>query len=136
MSQYQVGTVEVTNGSAIVTAVDPDAPNVYAAQLWLAEVTAGDLFYIAEDPVAYVVQTVNSNTQLTLASSYQGATVTAAGTPLVGASYAVHRDFSTNYAFPLTSQGDIGIPVIVQLVIIDLDTELKSLDDRVVALEP
>jgi hypothetical protein len=142
MSQYQVGTVVATNGSPAVTAVDPDAGNpdpaddVLAAQEWLTEVVSGDLFYIADDPVAYVVQSVNSDTSLTLASSYQGTTVVPAGEPLAGANYAIHRDFSTNYAFPLSSQGDIGLPVFLQLVIIDFDTELKLLDDRVTALEP
>jgi len=145
MAQYQVGTVVATNGSQTVTAVDPDAvdPNqgpdwtpTYAAQLWLAEVTSGDLFYIADDPVAYIVESVGSNTQLTLESAYQGTTVVPDGEPLTGADYAIHRDFSTNYSFPLASQGDIGLAVILQQVIIDFDTELKLLDDRVVALEP
>jgi hypothetical protein len=136
MSQYQVGTVVATNGSPAVTAVDPDSPDELAAQEWLTEVVSGDLFYIADDPVAYVVQSVNSDTSLTLASSYQGTTVIEDGEPLAGANYAIHRDFSTNYAFPLSSQGDIGLPVFLQLVIIDFDTELKLLDDRVVALEP
>jgi hypothetical protein len=136
MAQYQIGTVVATNGSPAVTAVDPDSPDELAPQLWSSEIVSGDLFYIADDPVAYVVQSVNSDTNLTLTSNYQGTTVAPSGTPLEGAYYAIHRDFSTNYAFPLSSQGDIGLPVFLQLVIIDFDTELKLLDDRVVALEP
>jgi len=136
MSQYQVGTVEVTQGNALVTAVDPDSPDVLASQEWLNEVNQGDLFYVAGDAVTYVVDTVNSDTSLTLTSTYQGTTVTASGTPLAGASYAIHRDFSDNYAFPITSQGDIGIPVLVKLVTLYLDLYLKQIDDRVTALEP
>ena len=81
MAQYQVGTVVATNASPAVTAVDPSAGNpdpnddTLAAQEWLTEVVSGDLFYIADDPVAYIVQSVNSDTSLTLASSYQGTTV-------------------------------------------------------------
>jgi hypothetical protein len=60
----------------------------------------------------------------------------ASGSPLAGKNYAIHRDFSTNYAFPVPNQGDIGLPVMLQQTIIDFDNELKQLDDRVVALEP
>lgn len=142
MAQYKIGTVALTNGSTVVDAVDPDAghPNpaddVLAAQLWLAEVAIGDLFYVAGEAVVYAVQDVISNTQLTLASAYQGATTVPSGTPLAGVNYAIHRDFSTNYAFPIVSQGDIGIPVMMQLLTIDFDAELKDLDNRVTALEP
>ena len=138
MAQYKIGTVGVTNGSATVTAVDPDVGNsVLAETLWLTEVTAGDLFYVDGDAVAYSVQSINSDTELVLSSTYQGTTVIPAGSPLlVGAVYAVHRKFSTNYNMPLASQGDIGLPVFIELATIIMDTELQALDDRVVALEP
>ena len=142
MAQYQIGTIKVTQGDTIVYGVDPDAGNpdpaddVLAAQEFLSEVSPGDLFYLDGDSVAYSRSAALTDTSFALAAPYQGETVVPSGTPLAGASYAVHRDFSANYAFPLTSQGDIGIPVIVQMVIIDFDTELKLLDDRVTALEP
>ena len=138
MIQYRVGTVEVTNGSATVTAVDPDAGNnILAETEWLTEVSPGDLFYVDQDAVAYVVQSINSDTQLTLSSPYQGTTVAATGDPfLIGAYYAVHRLFSTNYSMPLSSQGDIGLPVFIQLATVIIDSELKALDDRITALEP
>ena len=142
MAQYQIGTIVVTNGSATVTAVDPSAGNddpdddVLAAQKFLTEVSVGDLFYRSGDSVAYPVQSIQTDTSLTLAAAYQGVTVNPSGTPLAGASYAVHRDFSDNYAFPAVGQGDIGLPVFIQLVTAGIDLELKDLDDRVTALEP
>jgi hypothetical protein len=142
MAQYRKGTVQIDNGDNIVYGVDPSAGNpdpaddVLAAQEFMSEVQAGDLFYIEGDPIAYVVQSPLTDTSLSLTTNYQGATVVPSGTPLKGAGYAVHRDFSANYAFPLTSQGDIGLAVIIQRVIVDLDIELKAIDDRVVALEP
>jgi hypothetical protein len=136
MAQYKVGTVALTNGSTIVDAVDPDNPGTLAQQEWLTEIAVGDLFYVADDAVVYTVLDVISDTQLTLTAPYQGATTVPSGTPLAGVSYAIHRDFTTNYAFPIVSQGDIGIPVMVQRMTIDFDAELKDLDDRVTALEP
>jgi hypothetical protein len=136
MAQYQIGTVVATNGSAVVTGVDPDDPDTMAEMLWDSEVQAGDLFYIKDDPVAYVVQTVDSDTQLTLTANYQGTTVVPAGEPLQGAVYAVHRDFSTNYNFPMPSAQDIGLPVFLRLAMIDIDAEIKLLDDRITTLEP
>ena len=137
MSQYQIGTVAVTNGSASVTAVDPDSGNgILAETLWLTEVSVGDMFYVYGDDVAYTVQTITDDTTLILSAPYQGTTVTPAGTPLAGANYAIHRDFSTNYLMPLANRGDYGLPVFIQLAIIIFDTELKAIDDRVTALEP
>jgi len=135
MSQYQVGTIEVTKGSATVTSVDPDAGNgILSAALWSTEVTPGDLFYVKDDPVAYTVQSVVSDTELTLSAAYSGTTVTASGSPLAGAFYAVHRKFSTHYNMPLVSQGDIGLPVFIEYATVMIDTEMAALDARVTAL--
>lgn len=137
MAQYQIGTVAVSNGSAVVTAVDPDAGGgVFADTEWLTEVSAGDLFYIDGDPVAYLVSSISSDTSLSLSSLYQGTTVTPAGDPLTGANYAIHRDFSSNYNFPLPSSGDIGLSVFIQLAMVTIDSEMASLDARITAIEP
>lgn len=137
MAQYQIGTVAVTNGSGTVTAVDPDAGNgIYSDTAWLTEVSAGDLFYVSGDSVAYIVNNVSDDKTLSLTTTYQGTTVTPSGDPLEGASYAIHRDFSTNYSFPLPSRGDIGLSVFIQLAMITIDAEIASLDARVTALEP
>ena len=138
MAQYKIGTVEVTHGSATVTAVDPDAANdVFAETEWLTEVAPGDMFYLQGDNVAYFIQSILSDTEMTRAGTYQGATVLAVGDPhRICAVYAVHRKFSTNDPMPLISQGDIGLPVFIELALITIDTELSLLDARVTALEP
>ncbi len=61
------GTAGVTNGSAIVSGG--------GGSLFTTEVTAGQLLKFASQPTkVYTVQTVDSNTQLTLTSLYDGAT--------------------------------------------------------------
>jgi hypothetical protein len=138
MAQYKVGTVAVTNGSAVITAVDPDAGNnIFAETAWLTEVASGDLFYLKDDDVAYVVNNVTNDKTLSLTTLYQGTTITPSGDPLlVGAYYAIHRDFSTNYSLPIPNRGDIGLPVFIQMALQIIDTEMKAIDDRVTALEP
>jgi len=138
MAQYQVGTVQVTNGSAIVTCVDPDPADadIDPPSQWSTEVQAGDLFMVLGDSVLYTIDTVSSDTQLILTAQYQGASVTPSGDPQVGATYAVHRDFSTNYSVPLLTRGDIETAALIRTALDTLDTEYKSLDDRITALEP
>ena len=138
MAQYQVGTISVTNGSAVVYCVDPDPSDddIDPPSKWSSEVQPGDLFVVLGDSVTYEVDTVNSDTQLSLTSQYQGATVAPSGTPQVGAVYGIHRDFSTNYNLPLLSRGDIETAAILRKAIIEIDTALDSLDSRITVLEP
>jgi len=91
MSQYTVGSVSVTNGSQIVTG---------AGTLWLANVTAGDLFTIQDSGVTYQVGAVNSDTELALSANYAGVTDTNLG-------YVVARDFTPTHNIPLINRGDI-----------------------------
>lgn len=70
MSDYGVGTVAVTNASATVTGTDTS---------WSSNVVAGDYFRvdangIAESSIWYKIASVDSNTQLTLESTYGEAT--------------------------------------------------------------
>lgn len=62
---YNVGTATATNGSTAVTG---------ALTAWLANVKAGDEFYFVDDDRGYEVASVESNTEITLASTYQGTT--------------------------------------------------------------
>lgn len=57
MSQYKTGTVAVETDSQTV---------IGTGTLWLANVTVGDLFIVADTNVSYVVAAVVSNTQITL----------------------------------------------------------------------
>ena len=63
MSQYKDGTASVNNNSNIVTG---------SGTLWLASISAGDLFTKAGDDVAYTVAGVTNNTILTLTAPYSG----------------------------------------------------------------
>jgi len=91
MSQYRTGTATVTNGSATVTG---------SGTLWLANVSANDLFVVGG--VAYFVSGVSTNTSLTLTAPY-------AGTTGGGKSYVIHRDFATilGVSVPLMQDGDL-----------------------------
>jgi hypothetical protein len=63
-AQYTTGTVTTTTGSQVVTG---------AGTLFSANVDAGMLFRVGSERV-YVVQSVDSNTQITLSEAYQGTT--------------------------------------------------------------
>lgn len=91
MAQYKTGTVDVTNGSAVVTGNGTS---------WTANVAASDGFTVVGDGVAYDVASVDSDTQITLSSTYQGTSDT-------GVSYAIWRDFTSPDNIPELSQGDL-----------------------------
>lgn len=137
MAQYQVGTIQVTNGSTTVTGIDPDPgnPQVSAPQQWALEVQAGDWMIVGTDAVWYEIQTVVSDAEITLASPYLGNTTVPGGTPNVGDIYAIHRDFTTNYDLMILSAGDRHTAEAVREAINKLDTVMKSLDDRIGQLE-
>lgn len=92
MAQYKDGTVNVTNGSAIVT-TDTGA-------FITNGITAGCIFTIVDDHVWYQVASIQSETQLTLSSNYAGTTQT-------GASYTITKDFTPHYNIPVPNKGDI-----------------------------
>ena len=73
-----VGTVSVTNGSPIVTEVTGSA-------LWTAAtITSTDFFRVEVDGSAYGIQSVDSDTQITLTTAYTGPSVS-------GAAYVIFR---------------------------------------------
>ena len=73
---YSAGTVSVTNGSPTV---------IGGGTAFLANVRPGDQFDIAGDGVWSAVQSVDSNTQLTLISNYAGSTAS-------GQAYAISNE--------------------------------------------
>ena len=101
MSQYKIGTVNVTNGSATVIGV---------GTAWLANLSIGDSL-VAQDPaltpnqiIAYEVAGVVSDLELTLSVVYGGPTET-------GLSSVTHRDFHPNGA-PKWANGDVEFAAI------------------------
>ena len=91
MSQYNEGIASVIITDATVTNT--------GASLWLAEVTAGDLFTIVGSGVNYEVGSVTSDTELELSAPYAGATGSFA--------YVISRDFTPINNIPLINKGDI-----------------------------
>jgi hypothetical protein len=113
--QYKAGSVAVTSGSNIVTGTDT---------LWLANLTAGDIFTVSPGGVWYQIASVDSSTQLTLTAPYGGSTAAAQD-------YAVTRDFTPNLNLPYPVRGDIETPAIVARALLAIDAELKRLSDIV-----
>jgi hypothetical protein len=112
MSQYKVGTVNTTSGSATVTGV---------GTTFTGNVSVGDAFTIVGSGVTYTVAAVASDTSLTLSAPYAGATAT-------GQAYAITRDFTTD-GIPELAQGDIETATIYtrgMRRINDLLTTIKS----------
>lgn len=136
MPQYRAGTVEVTTNSPTVTAVDPDPADgdISPTQEWAANVSAGDLFVVKGHDIAYIIQTVDSDTQLTLETNYTGPSVSASGTPAKGAEYGIVVDFTDIYNIPLVGAGDVATTVVLQYGMDIIDTQLNILNQRLIAL--
>lgn len=110
MSQYQVGTVSVTNNNNVVTG---------SGTLWLANISAGDLFTKVGDNVAYTVASVPSDTQITLTGNYGGSTS-------AGSSYGITIDFAAA-GYPLLNDGDLNTAAIYNDAMRLLSNENQSL---------
>lgn len=86
MGWYRTGTVTVTNGSAAVTGV---------GGIWLSQAAAGDLFTI-DGTKFYEILTVNSDTSITLQTTYTGTTQS-------GIAYAIVRNFTSTLSAGLAA---------------------------------
>jgi len=109
MSQYKTGTVSTTAGSNVVAGV---------GTLWNTNLTAGDLIRIGSDAVYYTIDAIATNTSLTLTANYPST--------VSSQSYAVYRDYTPNYDYPLPSRGDIGFPEAVAHALGMIDTDLAA----------
>lgn len=94
---YRTGTVAVTASSAVITGT---------GTAWLANAAAGEAF-VGPDGKAYEIQSVDTNTQLTLASAYLGTTAS-------GQSYAIAptqsfiRDLADQVSAVAAAYGDVA----------------------------
>jgi len=104
MSQYKDGTASVNNNSNIVTG---------SGTLWIANISAGDLFTKAGDDVAYTVAGVTNNTILTLTAPYSGSTST-------GSTYGITIGFTAG-GLPLLSAGDLNTAAIYNEAMKNID---------------
>jgi len=110
MSQYKDGTASVNNNSNIVTG---------SGTLWLANISAGDLFTKAGDDVAYTVAGVTNNTILTLTAPYSGSSSS-------GSNYGITIGFTAG-GLPLLSAGDLNTAAIYNEAMKNIDNQNQSL---------
>ena len=114
MSQYQTGTVAMTNASASV---------VGTATVWAAGMVGG-VFKVDGVVGDYLVQSVESATALTLATVYTGVTAS-------GLDYQITIDFTTNYEFREIHSGDREWAYHLTQTIRDIDTALNSVENGI-----
>jgi len=74
--QYRIGTASFASGSNVITGSGTE---------WLANVSVGD-WILAPNKLVYIIQSIPSDTQVTITVNYGGTTV--ASQP-----YVIHRDF-------------------------------------------
>ena len=109
MSQVRTGTVDVTNGSQVVTGSGTN---------WLTSTKINDLFIIQGESVIYRIIAVSSDTQISLSSNYVGTTA-------AGVAYVIHVDFTAS-GIPLMQDGDIETVSIYNLAVVALEQGLSS----------
>jgi hypothetical protein len=117
MAQYSAGTAAVTNGSQDVDFSGGADVHTY--------MSPGDIFTVQGSNIWYQIGSVHPTLQrVTLTANYAGSTNASVG-------YAVTRDFSTNYGFPIPAQGDLETASIVARAIVMIDAKMKELDDLI-----
>lgn len=121
MSQYKTGTVDVTNGSSVVTGTGTK---------WSSSVSAGDVFVVVGDSVSYTVASVASDTQLTLSAPYRCTSSNCSGSPLAqtNASYSSTSDSTTYLGAPKLASGDVNTATLVSKAFDIFDTAFENLD--------
>jgi hypothetical protein len=115
--QYKTGTVALTNGSNVVTGT---------GTAWLANVSAGDIFFPLGATSSYEIAAVVDDATLHLSAPWEGQ---AAAT----AQYVICRDFTPLYGIPYPQSGDIGTQLIFKRAALMLDT---LIDDTVKGSPP
>lgn len=97
--QYLTGTINLTNGSNVVTGV---------GTTWITDsdpVEAGDELSVIGSGVFFQIQTVDSDTQLHLTANYMGVTATLL-------TYLITRDWTPNN-LPVLQRGDVDVANVV-----------------------
>jgi len=91
LSQYQVGTVQLTNGSQAV---------VGTGTAFLANAHAGDILTVQGENAWYDIGSVTNDTQITLVQPY-------VGTSGSGKVYVISSSFTPNAGLPYPEQNDV-----------------------------
>jgi len=106
MGQYKTGTASVTNGSAVVTG---------SGTLWSTYVSIGDTFKLSGVNALMYIQSVDSDTQITLTTLWAGSTA-------ANSAYMICSDWTPNFALPEIWAGDKDWPF-------HLTTALRMIDE-------
>ena len=104
MGQHRDGTVTTVAGSNIIQG---------SGTLWLSFIQSGDEILIAADNTFMVIQSVDSDIQITLTANYH--------TSASGQTYVINTDFTTNLGLPLPNQSDLNLADTIsrQMAILD-----------------
>lgn len=115
MAQYssvKTGTtISVTNGSGVVTG---------DGTKWTDNISPGDALIVASIGVIYDIASVDSDTQITLTSAYQGSSGS-------GLQYTIHRDFTVPDNIPELNNGDIETGTIVKRLAKTIQKKINSM---------
>jgi len=111
--QWKQGTVSVINGSAVVLGNGTS---------WINSISPGNVFKLNIDgDTAYIIGSIDSDSQITLTSIYEGATAPAQA-------YVIQRDFSVNRGYALPNQGEAGImDILREKTINKIDADVAAL---------
>ena len=122
MAQIKTGTVQVQNGSAVVTGV--------AVTGW-DDILPGAIFAVVGLDQTYQVNTVDYASvppTLMLATPYAGAT----NVSPEGVAYCITNDFTPNFKIPLLARGDLETASIFSRAMQKLDAAIgfRLISDR------
>lgn len=114
--QYSAGTVDLVNGSTVITGVGTAfvANNVQQGHLFVALMPG-----TPEASVAYQIASVGGEEQLTLDAPWSGPSIE-------GAAFVVHRDVR-EFGLPRFRRGDEALQPLLTHALVRIDAELRGL---------
>jgi len=110
MAQYRTGTATVSGEQTVV---------IGSGTAWSSNVGVGDLFRKQGVNTFYEIASVDSDTQITLASKYVGSGES-------GISYNITTDFTPNIELPEVWAGDVDWPYTITKALRIIDTTLAG----------
>jgi len=114
MAQYKTGKVSITHGSTAVvgysTTWDDDG------------ITPGWIFTVKGESNIYWIDSVDSNTEITLSQNYYNPN----GVDLYNASYSIVQDYTTNYEWPKIANTDYNWVNVIRHALLNIDKDMGS----------
>jgi len=109
--QYRTGTISIDIGSATVTGT---------GTRWLVNASISNIFIVVGDTDFYEIQSVNSDTELTISPVYAG------DANRINVNYAIVKDYTFHYQWPTVDKGDVGWPTILAEALNRIDSHLNQ----------